>query len=139
MNIRTLGDLVKKTEAELLSYKNFGETSLTEIKEILKNKGLRLGMTNDELMHRDLGEASEAPVAVEESADPNSPDPARRPIAELDLSVRSRRIVDLLKLRCIGDLSSKTEAELLGCPNFGQTSLNEIKTKLDEFGLALRG
>jgi DNA-directed RNA polymerase subunit alpha len=139
MNIRTLGDLVKKTEAELLSYKNFGETSLTEIKEILKNKGLRLGMTNDELMHRDLGEASEAPVAVEESADPNSPDPARRPIAELDLSVRSRRIVDLLKLRCIGDLSSKTEAELLGCPNFGQTSLNEIKTKLDEFGLSLRG
>lgn len=139
MNIRTLGDLVKKTEAELLSYKNFGETSLTEIKEILKNKGLRLGMTNDELMHRDLGEASEAPVAVEESADPNSPDPARRPIAELDLSVRSRRIVDLLKLRCIGDLSSKTEAELLSCPNFGQTSLNEIKTKLDEFGLALRG
>ena len=139
MLIRTLGDLVKKTEAELLSYKNFGETSLTEIKEILKNKGLRLGMTNDELMHRDLGEASEAPVAVEESADPNSPDPARRPIAELDLSVRSRRIVDLLKLRCIGDLSSKTEAELLSCPNFGQTSLNEIKTKLDEFGLALRG
>lgn len=139
MNIRTLGDLVTKTEAELLSYKNFGETSLTEIKEILKNKGLRLGMTNDELMHRDLGEASEAPVAVEESADPNSPDPARRPIAELDLSVRSRRIVDLLKLRCIGDLSSKTEAELLACPNFGQTSLNEIKTKLDEFGLSLRG
>ncbi|MFK7742134.1 MAG: DNA-directed RNA polymerase subunit alpha C-terminal domain-containing protein [Planctomycetota bacterium] len=139
MNIRTLGDLVKKTEAELLSYKNFGETSLTEIKEILKNKGLRLGMTNDELMHRDLGEAEAAPAAVEEVADPNSPDPARRPISELDLSVRSRRIVDLLKIRMIGDLSSKTEAELLACPNFGQTSLNEIKTKLDEFGLALRG
>ena len=139
MNIRTLGDLVKKTEAELLSYKNFGETSLTEIKEILKNKGLRLGMTNDELMHRDLGEPTEAPVVTEEAADPNSPDPARRPISELDLSVRSRRIVDLLKIRTIGDLSGKTEAELLACPNFGQTSLNEIKTKLDEFGLSLRG
>ncbi len=138
MNIRTLGDLVKKTEAELLSYKNFGETSLTEIKEILKNKGLRLGMTNDELMHRDLGEAEVAPVAQEEVADPNSPDPARRPISELDLSVRSRRIVDLLKIRTIGDLAGKTEAELLACPNFGQTSLNEIKTKLDEFGLSLR-
>jgi len=139
MNIRTLGDLVKKTEAELLSYKNFGETSLTEIKEILKNKGLRLGMTNDELMHRDLGEAEAAPVAQEEVADPNNPDPARRPISELDLSVRSRRIVDLLKIRAIGDLAAKTEAELLACPNFGQTSLNEIKTKLDEFGLSLRG
>ena len=71
--------------------------------------------------------------------DPNNPDPTRRPISELDLSVRSRRIVDLLKIRTIGDLAAKTEAELLACPNFGQTSLNEIKTKLDEFGMALRG
>ena len=139
MNIRTLGDLVKKTEAELLSYKNFGETSLTEIKEILKNKGLRLGMTADELMSKDLGEISEPAVRTEEQPDPNSPDPSRRPISELDLSVRSRRIVDLLKIRTIGDLAQKTEAELLACPNFGQTSLNEIKTKLDEFGLSLRG
>jgi DNA-directed RNA polymerase subunit alpha len=139
MNIRTLGDLVKKTEAELLSYKNFGETSLTEIKEILKNKGLRLGMTADELMSKDLGEMTEPAVRTEEQPDPNSPDPTRRPISELDLSVRSRRIVDLLKIRTIGDLAQKTEAELLACPNFGQTSLNEIKTKLDEFGLSLRG
>jgi DNA-directed RNA polymerase subunit alpha len=139
MNIRTLGDLVKKTEAELLSYKNFGETSLTEIKEILKNKGLRLGMTADELMSKDLGEMAEPALRPEEQPDPNSPDPSRRPISELDLSVRSRRIVDLLKIRTIGDLAQKTEAELLACPNFGQTSLNEIKTKLDEFGLSLRG
>lgn len=139
MNIRTLGDLVKKTEAELLSYKNFGETSLTEIKEILKNKGLRLGMTADELMNKDLGETAEPQVRAEEQPDPNNPDPTRRPISELDLSVRSRRIVDLLKIRTIGDLAAKTEAELLACPNFGQTSLNEIKTKLDEFGMALRG
>lgn len=139
MNIRTLGDLVKKTEPELLSYKNFGETSLNEIKEILRNKGLRLGMTVEELSGRDFG-APEAPQAsAEEAPDPNSPDPARRPVTELDLSVRSRRIVDLLKVRTIGDLSSKTEAELLACPNFGQTSLNEIKTKLDELGLSLRG
>ena len=139
MNIRTLGDLVKKTEAELLSYKNFGETSLAEIKEILKNKGLHLGMTSDELMNRDLGEAVEIESDVEDMPDPQSPDPSRRPITELDLSVRSRRIVDLLKVRTIGDLANKTEAELLACPNFGQTSLNEIKTKLDELGLSLRG
>jgi DNA-directed RNA polymerase subunit alpha len=140
MNVRTLGDLVKKTEAELLSYKNFGETSLQEIKEILKQKGLRLGMGADELMSKEIGEAAEMPVApTEELPDPNSPDPTKRPVTELDLSVRSRRIVDLLKIRTIGDLVRKTEAELLACPNFGQTSLNEIKTKLDELGLALRG
>jgi len=140
MNVRTLGDLVKKTEAELLSYKNFGETSLQEIKEILTQKGLRLGMGTEELMNRDLSETAEAPAApLEEMPDPNSPDPLKRPVTELDLSVRSRRIVDLLKIRSIGDLSGKTESELLACPNFGQTSLNEIKTKLDELGLSLRG
>jgi DNA-directed RNA polymerase subunit alpha len=140
MNVRTLGDLVKKTEAELLSYKNFGETSLQEIKEILGQKGLRLGMGTEELMSRDLSEAAEVPsIPLEEMPDPNSPDPAKRPVTELDLSVRSRRIVDLLKIRSIGDLAAKTEAELLACPNFGQTSLNEIKTKLDELGLSLRG
>ncbi len=139
MNIKSLGDLVKKTEAELLSYKNFGETSLNEIKDILKVKGLRLGMTADELMSKDLGESSEPMPMAEETPDPESPDPSRRPITELDLSVRSRRIVDLLKIRTIGDLANKTEAELLACPNFGQTSLNEIKTKLDELGMSLRG
>jgi DNA-directed RNA polymerase subunit alpha len=138
MGVHTLGDLVKKTEAELLSYKNFGETSLMEIKEILKNKGLRLGMGQDELMGATLGEAPEPSAAPDEAPDPSSPDPRRRPVTELDLSVRARRIVDLLKIRTIGDLCHKTEAELLACPNFGQTSLNEIKSKLDELGLSLR-
>ncbi|MHC4100531.1 MAG: DNA-directed RNA polymerase subunit alpha C-terminal domain-containing protein, partial [Planctomycetota bacterium] len=38
MQIRTLGDLLRISEAELLSYKNFGETSLTEIKTMLASK-----------------------------------------------------------------------------------------------------
>lgn len=139
MGVRTLGDLVNKTEAELLSFKNFGETSLLEIKEILRNKNLRLGMNKDELLSKDLDSPTETVVDAEEMPDPNSPDPARRPVTELDLSVRCRRIVDLLKIKTIGDLAQKTEAELLACPNFGQTSLNEIRTKLDDLGLALRG
>ncbi len=138
MGVRTLGDLVKKTEVELLAYKNFGETSLSEIKEILTNKNMRLGMATEELMSPNIGETPEPTTPQEELPDPNNPDPKRRPISELDLSVRSRRIVDLLKVKSIGDLVNKTEAELLACPNFGQTSLNEIKTKLDEHGLALR-
>src|SRR5215208_7369318 len=43
MNIKSLGDLLRTTEPELLSYKNFGETSLNEIKTLLAAKGLRLG------------------------------------------------------------------------------------------------
>ena len=44
MNIRTLGDLTRTTEAALLSSKNFGETSLAEIKDMMNSKGVRLGM-----------------------------------------------------------------------------------------------
>src|SRR6266487_3955688 len=48
MNIKSLGDLLRTTEQELLSYKNFGETSLNEIKALLAQKGLRLGQAADD-------------------------------------------------------------------------------------------
>ena len=48
MNIRTLGDLTRVTEQQLLSSKNFGETSLEEIKEIMASKGLHLGQSLEE-------------------------------------------------------------------------------------------
>jgi len=43
-DIKTIGELVQKTEAEMLKTKNFGRKSLNEIKEILGNMGLSLGM-----------------------------------------------------------------------------------------------
>jgi DNA-directed RNA polymerase subunit alpha len=46
-NIKTIADLVKKTEDELLSYRNFGKKSLTEISDLLKVMGLNLGMKVD--------------------------------------------------------------------------------------------
>jgi DNA-directed RNA polymerase subunit alpha len=47
-NIRTIGELVQKTEAEMLKTKNFGRKSLNEIKEILAAMGLSLGMKLDD-------------------------------------------------------------------------------------------
>ena len=46
-NIKTIADLVKRTEAELLGYRNFGKKSLSEINELLKGMGLALGMKVD--------------------------------------------------------------------------------------------
>jgi DNA-directed RNA polymerase subunit alpha len=46
-NIQTIGDLVQRTEAEMLRTKNFGRKSLNEIKEILQNLGLTFGMKFD--------------------------------------------------------------------------------------------
>ena len=46
-NIRTIGELVQKTESEMLKTKNFGRKSLNEIKDILQSMGLSLGMKFD--------------------------------------------------------------------------------------------
>ena len=45
----TLGDLTRTTEQELLASKNFGETSLVEIREMLQSKGLELGQFADQI------------------------------------------------------------------------------------------
>ena len=45
-NIRTIGDLTKKTEEEIAKTRNFGKKSLQEIKEKLKEWNLTLGMTD---------------------------------------------------------------------------------------------
>lgn len=127
MNIRTLGDLVQKTEQELLSYKNFGETSLLEIKNLLGKRGLRLGMGRG----GSGGAASPGKPPVPD-------DVLRRPVAEIDLSIRCRNCLATLGVDTLGDLVERSEEELMSVRNFGQTSLNEIKAKLTEMGLSLR-
>jgi len=47
-DIRTIGDLVRKKEAEMLKYKNFGKKSLNEINGVLTSMGLHLGMEAEE-------------------------------------------------------------------------------------------
>ena len=52
--------------------------------------------------------------------------------------MRSRKALQRLNINTLGELAARTEEELLGCKNFGQTSLNEIKQQLASFGLGLR-
>ena len=132
MKIDTIGDLLNISEVELLSYKNFGETSLSEIKAILEPKGLYLGMALEE---KDIsaGETiNDVDVMSQEEG------LGHKSAEDLQLSVRSRKCLQKLNLRTIGDLTSRTEAELLGCKNFGVTSLNEVKKALTDLGLSLR-
>ena len=55
-NIKTIRELVTKEEKDMLEYKNFGRTSLNEIKEQLANMGLTLGMKLDDLDDADITE-----------------------------------------------------------------------------------
>jgi len=131
MNIHTLGDLLKITEQEMLGYKNFGETSLNEIKAMLRLKGLHLGQASDQ--------PTQAPQeAMRKIAANASVEVLSKPVSELELSVRSRKCLQRLNINSLGELAMRTEAELLGTKNFGQTSLTEVKQRLSENGLSLR-
>ena len=132
MQIATLGDLVCRTEQELLSYKNFGETSLTEIKEILHSKGLRLGMPREEAV-------ASIEAHARRSSTGDQADVMNKPIMELQLSIRARRTVEALGCLTAGDCTKHSAEELLGMPNFGQTSLQELRSTLAELGLKLKG
>jgi len=131
MGIMTLGDLCRCTEQELLASKNFGETSLVEIKEMLASRGLRLGQLAPERHVVDTFEP--------ESLSPDEQATLSRPITELNLSVRARKCMIRLGINTIGELLRRTGDDLLECKNFGVTSLNEVREKLSLQGLKLRG
>ena len=130
MNVGSLGDLVRTTEAELLAYKNFGETSLREIKEMLSIKGLHLGQALEEGGSLGLPKPPAPPEANEGML--------ATPVEQIEFSVRARKAIESLGVKTLGDLAARTDAELLACKNFGQTSLNEVRQRLAEFGLQLR-
>jgi DNA-directed RNA polymerase subunit alpha len=132
MSIRTLGDLIKTTEAELLSYKNFGDNSLVEIKQMLAAKGLKLGQGRDEA-HRAVRKQM-----IDQYKGTAQEGILQKAVSELNLSVRARKALQLLNIHTLGELIAHTEAELLGVKNFGATSLAEVRQKLNEFGLLLR-
>ncbi len=134
MNIKTLGDLTRVTEQTLLSSKNFGETSLAEIKEMMVAKGLRLGQSIQDGSQGggDMRYRTMEAVSPEEAAVLNTP------VTELNLSVRARKCMNKLGIVTLGDLTQRSAQELLEAKNFGQTSLQEVRDKLQQRGLALR-
>jgi DNA-directed RNA polymerase subunit alpha len=133
MQIKSLGDLIERTEDDLLTYKNFGETSLAEIRALLESKGLRLGMAQEEAERQRQRESLLQITPEDEKALLYE-----RSVVELDLSLRSRKAMDALGIRSIGELVSRSSTDLSGVRNFGETSLKEVKTRLAALGLSLR-
>jgi len=85
---------------------------------------------SDEPKGLELGDIVDATVS--------SPD-LDLPIEELDLSERPNNCLKRAQVNTVGELLTKTEDDLLNITNFGQKSLDEVKAKLDERGLTLRG
>lgn len=135
LNIKTLGDLTRVSEQQLLSSKNFGETSLDELRDIMSAKGLRIGQSLDQgIQYEPRSRHFHAQsLSAEEQAMLN------KPVMDLNLSVRARKCMNKLNLSSVGDLIQRTADELLEAKNFGMTSLNEVRDKLAAMGLKLRG
>jgi DNA-directed RNA polymerase subunit alpha len=133
MEIRTLGDLLRVTEADLRSYKNVGDSSLEEIKAMLAQRGLKLGQALEQQQS-----AVKQQVIDKLRTDGGNEELLERSVGELQLSVRARKALSLLNINMLSDLCMRTEAELMGVKNFGMTSLLEIKEKLTDIGLSLR-
>ncbi|VAX38659.1 DNA-directed RNA polymerase alpha subunit domain [hydrothermal vent metagenome] len=131
MDIHSLGDLTEISEQDLLAGKNFGETSLHEIREMLTSHNLRIGQNLSKGQSADF-------QLMAQSLSPQEQQVLNQPIGELNLSVRSRKCMSRLGIDTFGELLQKTPDELLGSRNFGVTSLNEIRLKLGELDLKLR-
>ena len=89
-----------------------------------------------------VAEMSEEPPTLElgeTSATMASSPELEMPIEDLDLSERPRNCLKRAQVNTVGELLRKSDDDLLAITNFGQKSLDEVKEKLNERGLALRG
>ncbi|MEA2477064.1 MAG: DNA-directed polymerase subunit alpha [Actinomycetota bacterium] len=62
-----------------------------------------------------------------------------QPIEDMDLTVRSYNCLKREGVQTVGELVQKSEEDLMEIRNFGQKSIDEVKAKLEEMGLGLRG
>jgi DNA-directed RNA polymerase subunit alpha len=122
MNIFTLGDLISITEQEMLNYKNFGETSLKEVKQMLDDRNLRLGQLreNDERSYQRADQKTQA-----------------ENVEKLELSSRTLQVLDRLGIKKIGELLRYDDLQLYRAPASGQSVVQEISTALGAYGLSL--
>ena len=133
MGLHTLGNLLKVTEQDLLRYKNFGETSLREVRAILAQKGLRLG----QMVEEPNAKHDRTADAGSEDSETASAGARNVLLTEIVFSVRVRRCLERLAVVTLGDVADMSEEKLLACKNFGQTSMDEVKQHLQEHGLSL--
>ena len=113
------------------------EEALTEASKILR-KHLNPFVQYFELGRElQINEKKEEELRKKESEKEDLRQKLSMSISELDLSVRSANCLASEKIETIGELVSRSEAELLKVRNFGKTSLREVKKKLSDMGLQL--
>ncbi len=126
--LRTVGDLLRTPETDLRSASGMDEQTVEEVKTVLAQRGLRVGQDAEP-----VGQPTEA------ATEPSGGDQGilDQPIAELGLSARAQKALGMLDAETVRELINHTEEQLLAVKHFGQTSLQEIKSKLAQYDLQL--
>jgi len=115
----------------------YPEMALVEAAKILRKH------LNPFIQYADLGYQLQKDngIAQEEREDAGDVEEVRRklgmPISSLSLSLRARNCLESENIKTVGELVSRSEAEMIKVRNFGKTSLVEIKKRLTEIGLSL--
>ncbi len=133
LGVNSIGEIVSRSEEDLLGIPNFGRTSLRELKEFLSSKGLSLASGGAPGGLVEEGGAEE-PVTATTTA---SVEVLKKNLGDFEWSGRIRKVFEKLNLVSVGDLLSKTEQDLLKSKNLGQTSIKEIRKKLGQLGLGM--
>jgi len=109
------------------------EMAMVEAAKILRKH------LNPFVQYFELGEQiiEPAAVAAQPEIDVELQQKLAKSVHELDLTVRANNCLESAKIETVGDLVSKTEAELLEIRSFGKTSLREVKRKLQDLDLSL--
>ena len=99
---------------------------------MMASRGLTVGQSLS------MGKPAPAVSLAREDVTPEVRAKLEMTVSDLNLTVRSRKCLSRLGITTVGELVAKSADELLTVRNFGVTSLNEIRAKLTEVGMALR-
>jgi len=129
--IRTIGDLIQKKEIELLRIKNFGQGSLTEIKELLAAKDLSLGMVYTQ---NEPHFTTTFPLFTNQKQSKKNKQfqELEVPLESLgiDFSVRAENVLNNMAIYTLADLLFVTKKEILEQQNSGKKTVEEIFSKI---------
>jgi DNA-directed RNA polymerase subunit alpha len=127
--IRTVGELIERTEDDLLAMRNFGSRSIEEVKERLAAEGLELKKGEFSARYPEQDEASaEKPEAEQEST----------PLEDLAITASALNALQDEGISTVEQLVEKTEDELLAIPKFTKASLEKTKKALAELERELK-
>ena len=123
--INTVRELCDRTPEDLRKVRNLGRRSYEEVLSKLQELGVRLRDSESDIEQEDSGSGGRSEIL-------------KISIDDLELSVRSVNCLRRAGIYTLGELCEKTSEDMMKVRNLGRRSLDEILSKMAEYGLSLK-